>query len=97
MSTIAAVIGRVFLAVIFILSGVQKLLDPGPAAAMLASTNLPPSLARVVEQLLCLAQLDSEIAYEVGKVDAHACAVEIARDLAPRALARQQNLSAVTP
>lgn len=45
MSTIAAVIGRVFIAVIFILSGIQKLLDPGPAAAMLAATNLPASLA----------------------------------------------------
>jgi two-component system sensor histidine kinase TctE len=55
------------------------------------------SLARVVEQLLCLAQLDSELAYEVASVDAYACAVEVARDLVPRALARQQNLSAVTP
>jgi putative oxidoreductase len=45
MSTIAAVIGRVFLSVIFILSGVQKLLDPAPVAQMLASTNLPSSLA----------------------------------------------------
>ncbi len=45
MSTIAAVIGRVLIAVIFILSGVQKLIDPGPAAQMLASTNLPPNLA----------------------------------------------------
>ena len=45
MSTIAAVIGRVFLAVIFILSGVQKLMDPDPVAQMLASTNLPASLA----------------------------------------------------
>ena len=45
MSTIAAVIGRVLIAMIFILSGVQKLIDPGPAAQMLASTNLPPNLA----------------------------------------------------
>lgn len=55
------------------------------------------SLARVVEQLLCLAQLDSDLAYEVANVDAYACAVEVARDLVPRALAHQQNLSAVTP
>jgi two-component system sensor histidine kinase TctE len=54
-------------------------------------------LARVVEQLLCLAQLDSELVYEVASLDAYACAVEVARDLVPRALARQQNLSAVTP
>jgi putative oxidoreductase len=45
MSTIAAVIGRLFLALIFILSGFQKLLDPGPTAQMLASTNLPANLA----------------------------------------------------
>lgn len=45
MSTIAAVIGRIFIAVIFILSGVQKLLDPGPTAQMLASTNLPANFA----------------------------------------------------
>ena len=45
MSTIAAVIGRLFLSVIFILSGFQKLLDPGPTAQMLASTNLPANLA----------------------------------------------------
>jgi len=55
------------------------------------------SLARVVEQLLCLAQLDSELSYEAASVDAHACAVDVARDLVPRALARQQNLSAATP
>ena len=45
MSTIAAVIGRVLIAVIFIVSGIQKLWDPGPAAQMLASTNLPANLA----------------------------------------------------
>jgi two-component system sensor histidine kinase TctE len=54
------------------------------------------SLARVVEQLLCMAQLDSELSYEVASLDAYACAVEVARDLVPRALARQQNLSATT-
>jgi signal transduction histidine kinase len=55
------------------------------------------SLARVVEQLLCLAQLDSEQNYEIANLDAYACAVDVARDLVPRALARQQNLSATTP
>lgn len=45
MSTIAAVIGRVLIAVIFIISGIQKLIDPGPVAQMLVSTNLPPSFA----------------------------------------------------
>jgi putative oxidoreductase len=45
MSTIAAVIGRVLIALIFILSGVQKLIDPVPAAQMLASVNLPASFA----------------------------------------------------
>jgi putative oxidoreductase len=45
MSTIAAVIGRVFLSVIFIVSGVQKLLDPAPVGQMLAATNLPASFA----------------------------------------------------
>ena len=37
------------------------------------------SLARVVEQLLCLAQLDSDLAFEVDSLDAYACAVEVAR------------------
>jgi putative oxidoreductase len=45
MSTIAAVIGRVFISVIFIVSGVQKLLDPAPVGQMLAATNLPASFA----------------------------------------------------
>jgi putative oxidoreductase len=45
MSTLAAVIGRVFLSVIFIVSGVQKLLDPAPIAQMLTATNLPASFA----------------------------------------------------
>lgn len=45
MSTIVAVIGRLLLAVMFIVSGLQKIADPGPTAEMLASTNLPASLA----------------------------------------------------
>ena len=45
MSMIAAVIGRLLLAVIFIVSGLQKLADPGPTAQMLSATNLPATLA----------------------------------------------------
>ena len=45
MSTIAAVIGRLLLAAMFIVSGLQKLADPGPTAQMLSATNLPASLA----------------------------------------------------
>jgi putative oxidoreductase len=45
MSTIAAVIGRLLLALMFIVSGLQKIADPGPTAQMLAGTNLPANLA----------------------------------------------------
>jgi putative oxidoreductase len=45
MSMIAAVIGRLLLAVVFVVSGLQKIADPGPTAQMLAGTNLPESLA----------------------------------------------------
>jgi len=45
MSMIAAVIGRLLIAVMFIVSGLQKIADPGPTAQMLAGTNLPESLA----------------------------------------------------
>ena len=45
MSMIAAVIGRLLLAVMFIVSGLQKIADPGPTAQMLASTNLPANFA----------------------------------------------------
>ena len=45
MSWIAAVLGRLLLAVMFIVSGVQKLVDPAPTAAMLEATNLPAVLA----------------------------------------------------
>jgi putative oxidoreductase len=45
MSMIAAVVGRFFLAFLFIVSGLQKIVEPGPAAAMLEATNLPGSLA----------------------------------------------------
>lgn len=45
MSTIVAVIGRLLLGLMFIVSGLQKIADPGPTAEMLAATNLPPNLA----------------------------------------------------
>jgi putative oxidoreductase len=45
MSVIAAVIGRLLLSVVFIVSGVQKIADPGPTAQMLGATSLPASLA----------------------------------------------------
>ena len=45
MSMIAAVVGRLLIALLFLVSGLQKLADPGPAGQMLQSTNLPASLA----------------------------------------------------
>lgn len=45
MSMIAAVVGRLLLAVMFVVSGLQKIADPGPTAQMLAGTNLPGNLA----------------------------------------------------
>ncbi len=45
MSLIAAILGRILLAALFILSGIQKVLAPAGAAAMLESANLSPTLA----------------------------------------------------
>ena len=45
MSLIAAVIGRLLLAVMFIVSGLQKIIDPGPTVQMLTETNLPGNFA----------------------------------------------------
>lgn len=45
MSTIAALIGRILLAVIFIVSGIGKIMDPAPAAGMMASVGLPANMA----------------------------------------------------
>lgn len=46
MSTIAAIVGRIMLAVIFILSGLGKVLDPaGTAQFIEGETTLPGSLA----------------------------------------------------
>ena len=44
MSTIAAVIGRILVALLFVVSGASKLLDPGPAAGMLSAAGLSPAL-----------------------------------------------------
>jgi putative oxidoreductase len=45
MSMIASVIGRLLIAVMFVVSGLQKIVDPGPTAQMLEATNLPASFA----------------------------------------------------
>lgn len=45
MSTIAAVLGRILLALIFIVSGIQKVVDPASPAAMLDGVGLPANLA----------------------------------------------------
>lgn len=45
MSWIAAVVGRLFLAVMFIISGLQKIADPSPTAQMLTGANLPGNFA----------------------------------------------------
>jgi putative oxidoreductase len=48
MSAIAAVIGRILLAVIFVVSGFGKVVDPGPAAQMMGTAGLPANLALAV-------------------------------------------------
>ena len=45
MSMIAALVGRILLAVIFIVSGIGKRIDPAPAAGMMASVGLPANMA----------------------------------------------------
>jgi putative oxidoreductase len=45
MSAIAAVLGRIFLALLFLYSGAMKLFDPSAAQGMLAGVGLPPQLA----------------------------------------------------
>jgi putative oxidoreductase len=45
MSVIAAVLGRILIAVLFLVSGLQKIFDPGPTAAMLGSVGLSVNLA----------------------------------------------------
>lgn len=45
MSAIAAFLGRLMLAALFVLSGIPKIMDPSGTAQMLASKSLPASLA----------------------------------------------------
>jgi putative oxidoreductase len=45
MSLIAAVIGRLLIALLFIVSGLGKIMDPAPAGQMMQSVNLPANLA----------------------------------------------------
>jgi putative oxidoreductase len=43
MSTLAAVIGRILIALLFVVSGILKLADPGVTAGMLQSAGLSPA------------------------------------------------------
>jgi two-component system sensor histidine kinase TctE len=54
-------------------------------------------LARLVDQLLCLARLDSQEQFEFAAFDAHAVALEVARELAPVALESEHYVTATTP
>ena len=45
MSAIAAFIGRLLLALLFVLAGIPKIIDPSGAAGMLSGVGLMPSLA----------------------------------------------------
>lgn len=54
-------------------------------------------LARLVEQLLCLARLDSQEEFQFAAFDAHAVALEVARELAPVALESEHYVTASTP
>lgn len=51
MSTIAAVIGRILVALLFVVSGLMKLADPAPAADMLRAAALSPALTLPVALL----------------------------------------------
>jgi hypothetical protein len=54
-------------------------------------------LARLLEQLLCLARLDSQEQSQSAAFDAHAVALEVARELAPVALQSEHYVTAATP
>ncbi|MGQ0618398.1 MAG: sensor histidine kinase [Panacagrimonas sp.] len=54
-------------------------------------------LARLVEQLLCLARLDSQEEFQFAAFDAYAVALEVARELAPSALESEHYVTAATP
>jgi two-component system, OmpR family, sensor histidine kinase TctE len=54
-------------------------------------------LARLVEQLLCLARLESQEQFQYAAFDAYAVALEVARELAPVALESEHYVTAATP
>jgi hypothetical protein len=54
-------------------------------------------LARLVEQLRCLARLDSQEPFQFAAFDAFAVALEVARELAPAALESDHDVTAATP
>jgi two-component system, OmpR family, sensor histidine kinase TctE len=54
-------------------------------------------LARLVEQLLCLARLESQEQFQYATFDAHAVGLEVARELAPVALESEHYVTAATP
>ncbi|THD05519.1 hypothetical protein B1810_02025 [Panacagrimonas perspica] len=54
-------------------------------------------LARLVEQLLCLARLDSQEEFQFAAFDAYAVALDVARELAPSALESEHYVTAATP
>ncbi len=54
-------------------------------------------LGRLVEQLLCLARLDSQEQLQSAAFDAYAVALDVARELAPGALETEHYISATTP
>ena len=62
MSTIAAVIGRMLVALLFVVSGIMKLADPGPAAAMIQSAGMSPALTVPV----ALAEIVLGVALAIG-------------------------------
>jgi signal transduction histidine kinase len=54
-------------------------------------------LGRLLEQLLCLARLDSQEQFQFAAFDAYAVALEVARELAPVALESKHYVTAATP
>ena len=54
-------------------------------------------LARLLEQLLCLARLDSQEQFQFAAFDAHSIALDVARELAPVALESEHYVTAATP
>ena len=48
MSTLAAVLGRILIALLFVLSGIGKLINPAPTGGMMASIGFPENFALLV-------------------------------------------------